>query len=300
MLRYLLKRKVFYPSSIVRTFDGVKAVISSTDATGKLTWFPPLGLSLWSGQRSCSGAAVERDSSSETSDVELESVRPRNDNSASLLRSLNAYEFRQHVNELSTTCSQITYEEFLQLAQDQGAAATSKESRDLCDTLIASGVFFRYGNVVYLNPNEIADVVKSSLPDSVAKTRQLVNELERELEPLEKEKCELEGRATRVSDRLLQAGLFFLVAQFGLLLRLTFWDLSWDVMEPAVYFLTLGYGIGFYVYFLYMKEDYQHTSVHDNVKGYYLRKAKTFDASKYERLRKKLMTHSRFLAKYAR
>jgi len=300
MLRSLLKRKVFYPSSIIRTFDGGKTFNSSTKATGQFPWFPPVGLSHRSGQRSCSGASVERDSSSETSDVELESVRPRNDNSASLLRSLNAYEFRQHVNELSTTRSQITYEEFLQLAQDQGAAVTSKESRDLCDTMIASGVFFRYGNVVYLNPNEIADVVRSSLPDSVAKSRKLVNELERELEPLEKEKRELESQATRMSDGLLQAGLFFLVAQFGLLLRLTFWDFSWDVMEPAVYFLTLGYGIGFYAYFVYMKEDYQHTSMQNNVKGYYLRKAKIFDASKYETLMKKLMTHRRFLAKYSR
>lgn len=47
-----------------------------------------------------------------------------------------------------------------------------------------------------------------------------------------------------------------LVTQFSLFLRLTFWELSWDVMEPIAYFVTLGTGIGMYIYFLATHQDF--------------------------------------------
>ena len=45
-------------------------------------------------------------------------------------------------------------------------------------------------------------------------------------------------------------GLAFLIVQWGMLARLTFWELSWDVIEPITYFLGSGSTILFYCYFM--------------------------------------------------
>lgn len=49
---------------------------------------------------------------------------------------------------------------------------------------------------------------------------------------------------------MLWAGLLLLVVQWSLFLRLTFWELSWDVMEPISYFFSSLWGIVAYCYFL--------------------------------------------------
>jgi hypothetical protein len=48
----------------------------------------------------------------------------------------------------------------------------------------------------------------------------------------------------------LWAGLGFLVVQWGVLARLTFWELSWDVIEPITYFLGSATTVLFYCYFM--------------------------------------------------
>ena len=49
---------------------------------------------------------------------------------------------------------------------------------------------------------------------------------------------------------LLWAGLTLLVLQWGVFLRLTFFELSWDVMEPISYFFSSLWGIVAYAYFM--------------------------------------------------
>ncbi len=48
----------------------------------------------------------------------------------------------------------------------------------------------------------------------------------------------------------LWAGLGFLVVQWGVLARLTFWELSWDVIEPITYFLGSATTVLLYCYFM--------------------------------------------------
>ena len=38
--------------------------------------------------------------------------------------------------------------------------------------------------------------------------------------------------------------------QFGVLGRLTWWEYSWDIMEPVTYFVTYFTAMGFYAYSL--------------------------------------------------
>ncbi len=49
---------------------------------------------------------------------------------------------------------------------------------------------------------------------------------------------------------LLWAGLALLILQWGVFLRLTFFELSWDVMEPISYFFSSLWGIMAYAYFM--------------------------------------------------
>jgi calcium uniporter protein, mitochondrial len=44
--------------------------------------------------------------------------------------------------------------------------------------------------------------------------------------------------------------------QFGVLARLTWWEYSWDIMEPVTYFVTYGTGIAAYAYFVLTKQEY--------------------------------------------
>ena len=46
----------------------------------------------------------------------------------------------------------------------------------------------------------------------------------------------------------------FLMVQWGMLARLTFWELSWDVIEPITYFLGSGTTILFYCYFMVRRD----------------------------------------------
>lgn len=42
--------------------------------------------------------------------------------------------------------------------------------------------------------------------------------------------------------------------QFGVLARLTWWEYSWDIMEPVTYFVTYGTAMAVYAYFCITKQ----------------------------------------------
>jgi len=42
--------------------------------------------------------------------------------------------------------------------------------------------------------------------------------------------------------------------QFGILARLTWWEYSWDIMEPVTYFVTYGTVMATYAYYVLTKE----------------------------------------------
>jgi len=93
----------------------------------------------------------------------------------------------------------------------------------------------------------------------VQKETELVKELENlkdELKPLEEQKLELEAHAERRTGLLTWAGLGLMSVQFGVLARLTWWEYSWDIMEPVTYFVTYGTAIAAYSYFVITKQEY--------------------------------------------
>lgn len=112
-----------------------------------------------------------------------------------------------------------------------------------------------------------------------------------ELEKMEEHKAEIDQKADALVRRELWAGLGYMVVQTAAFMRLTFWELSWDVMEPICFYVTSFYFMLGYAFFL-------RTSIEPSFEGFFqsrfnakqkkLMKAQKFDFDRYNELRKKI------------
>jgi len=92
------------------------------------------------------------------------------------------------------------------------------------------------GDVVYMDPGEIARSLRRALPIDVPLMRKRLDQVEKEVAPMRYLKEEVEGRARRKSALVNTAVLAFLSVQWGVFIRLCYWELSWDVIEPLGFF----------------------------------------------------------------
>ncbi|XP_070135736.1 calcium uniporter protein, mitochondrial isoform X2 [Drosophila bipectinata] len=125
------------------------------------------------------------------------------------------------------------------------------------------------------------------------KSNQLAKELESlryELEPLEEKKLELSKKAARRTNFMTWMGLGLMSVQFGILARLTWWEYSWDIMEPVTYFVTYGTTMAMYAYYCVTKKEYMMEHVKNREYSLTLyRNAKKvqFDVEHYNELKRK-------------
>ncbi|GJQ70524.1 hypothetical protein Trydic_g22928 [Trypoxylus dichotomus] len=115
--------------------------------------------------------------------------------------------------------------------------------------------------------------------------------LQQEILPLEETRNQLEIVAQRKSNWLAWAGLGLMSVQFGILARLTWWEYSWDIMEPVTYFVTYGTAMACYAYFVLTKQEYVLTDVKDRQHLLTVhKKAKKvgFDVNKYNLLKDRI------------
>nr|CAD7427298.1 unnamed protein product [Timema monikensis] len=75
-----------------------------------------------------------------------------------------------------------------------------------------------------------------------------------ELKPLEEKRNELDHLSNRRTNVLTWVGLGLMSVQFGILARLTWWEYSWDIMEPITYFVTYGTAMAAYSYYVLTKQ----------------------------------------------
>lgn len=117
-----------------------------------------------------------------------------------------------------------------------------------------------------------------------------------ELAELEKEKAQIDEKAEAQVRRELWAGLGLFVAQTAGFMRLTFWELSWDVMEPICFYVTSLYFMAGYAFFL-------RTAREPSFEGFFearldarrrrLMRRHNFDGRRFEELRRGLDVMSR-------
>lgn len=116
----------------------------------------------------------------------------------------------------------------------------------------------------------------------------------KELEQMEQQKAQIDKKAETLVRAELYCGLGFLVAQTLGFMRLTFWELSWDVMEPICFFVTSLHFALAYAFFL-------RTAREPSFEGFFQRRFRTkqqrlmkihnFDIEKYNQLKRACYTN---------
>ncbi|KAM4592166.1 calcium uniporter protein, mitochondrial isoform 1-T1 [Odontesthes bonariensis] len=125
----------------------------------------------------------------------------------------------------------------------------------------------------------------------LSKERELIQRLEdlnSQLRPLEKVKDELSKKAARRTTWVLWGGMAYMATQFGILARLTWWEYSWDIMEPVTYFITYGTAMAMYAYFVLTRQEYVYPDARDRQYLLFFHKGvkrTRFDIEKYNKLK---------------
>lgn len=80
--------------------------------------------------------------------------------------------------------------------------------------------------------------------------------------------------------------------QFGILARLTWWEYSWDIMEPVTYFVTYATAMAGYAYYCITKQEYILEDVRDRqylIAMHKKAKKQGLDLLKYNALRRQIV-----------
>jgi protein MAK16 len=80
--------------------------------------------------------------------------------------------------------------------------------------------------------------------------------VEEQLAPLTQLKSECDRKAASHSERWVWAGFAGLMTQWLVLGRATWWEYSWDVIEPITWFVNMGNTITAYAFFLLYRRDF--------------------------------------------
>ncbi|KAE8655740.1 Calcium uniporter protein 5 [Hibiscus syriacus] len=174
----------------------------------------------------------------------------------------------------------IGYSELLKACQSMGVARSLDEAIAFARVLDEAGVvlFFR---------DKVVDLIRSAVP--LALSPEDDDPIRDELKRLQEKKEEIDVQAHKQVRGILWCGLGLAVVQVGLFFRLTFWEFSWDVMEPIAFFTTAtGIVIG-YAYFLITSRDPTYQSVEKafSVEAKELFKKHNFDLNRLKELQNK-------------
>lgn len=137
---------------------------------------------------------------------------------------------------------------------------------------------------------QVVDLIRKAVPLALTPEDDPARD---ELKSLQEKKEEIDVLAHKQVQRILWCGLGIAVVQVGLFFRLTFWEFSWDVMEPIAFFVTAtGIVVG-YAYFLFTARD---PTYQDLMKRLFLSrqrklfKKQNFDVARYKELQRKCKT----------
>ncbi|KAJ8562544.1 hypothetical protein K7X08_011835 [Anisodus acutangulus] len=147
----------------------------------------------------------------------------------------------------------IGYSELLRACESSiGLARTKDESVSFARVLDEAGVIWLFRDTVYLHPNKVVDEIRRAVPLALLPEDDPTKD---ELKNLQEKKDKIDELAHTHVRRILWSGMGAGILQIGLFFRLTFWEFSWDVMEPIAFFGTTTGAIVGYAYFLFTSRD---------------------------------------------
>uniref|UniRef100_J3LLP2 Calcium uniporter protein C-terminal domain-containing protein n=1 Tax=Oryza brachyantha TaxID=4533 RepID=J3LLP2_ORYBR len=198
----------------------------------------------------------------------------------------------------SNAQSVVSGSEFAALCVD--IAGGAEGGRRLARALDDSGVVIVIGDAVFLRPDMVARAIGSMIPATQATRAAASSAVDvdvdarkrRELQAMEEQKAAIDVAAAAQVRRELWCGLGLLAAQTLGFMRLTFWELSWDVMEPVCFYVTSLYFMSGYAFFM-------RTSTEPSFEGFSrsrlasrqrrLMRARRFDVARYEALKRQMV-----------
>ncbi|KAK1383431.1 Calcium uniporter protein [Heracleum sosnowskyi] len=194
---------------------------------------------------------------------------------------------KEKIKKIGKSC--VSYEEFVKICVE--GAWSEEQGFEIAKMLDESGNVFVFGKVVFLRPDQVAKAIHGLMPAPVAHPE---DPRRKELEILEEQKYVIDKKAESLVRRELWCGLAFLMVQTAGFMRLTFWELSWDVMEPICFYVTSMYFMAGYTFFL-------RTAKEPSFEGFFqsrfstkqkkLMKANKFDLQRYNELREACYPH---------
>lgn len=197
-----------------------------------------------------------------------------------VLRCAQLEKLRFRLREIPT--NSISYYEFMNICSDE--CENREQGLEFAKMLDESGSVIILSNVVFLRPDQVAKSVEKLMIETIG----MPNDPRRkQLEGLERQKAMIDQKAESQVRTELYCGLGFLILQTLGFMRLTFWELSWDVMEPICFFVTSLHFALAYGFFL-------RTAKEPSFEGYFRRRFKVkqkklikihnFDVEKYNEL----------------
>ncbi|KAG8372857.1 hypothetical protein BUALT_Bualt12G0110600 [Buddleja alternifolia] len=190
---------------------------------------------------------------------------------------------KSRLRQIEKNC--ISYSEFLQICAEE--CSSVDQGVEFAKMLDESGSVIVLGNVVFLRPEQVVKAIQHLMPASISPNPE--DPRLKELQEMENLKSAIDTKAESQVKRELQFGLGCLVVQTAAFMRLTFWELSWDVMEPICFYVTSVYFMGGYAFFL-------RTSKEPSFEGFFqgrfeakqkrLMKAQNFDVERYNELKR--------------
>jgi len=148
-------------------------------------------------------------------------------------------------------------------------------------------------DTVFIKPKDVLDTVWAtfdlsgsvSLAEIELKQAELVV-LRSEFRALDTAKSMLDQTAESQANRAVWVGGILPVGTFVGLCRMTYWEFSWDIVEPISFFVsTMGPICFFYVWFARHKEDFSMAAWREGMiakSKQTLYRAKAFDLERYE------------------
>ncbi|CAH2046772.1 unnamed protein product [Thlaspi arvense] len=181
----------------------------------------------------------------------------------------------------------VSYSTLVEASQGLGIARSLDEAHAFARVLDDAGVILIFRDKVYLHPDKVVDLIRKAVPLGLNPED---DPIRHEFDKLRCMKEEIDVLAHKQVRKILWCGLGYSMVQIGLFFRLTFWEFSWDVMEPITFFTTATGIIVGYAYFLLTSRD---PTYQDFMKRLFLSrqrkllKSRKFDVERFKELEKK-------------
>ncbi|XP_012469462.2 calcium uniporter protein 2, mitochondrial [Gossypium raimondii] len=177
----------------------------------------------------------------------------------------------------------ISYSDFIRICGE--SCSDPEQGLQFAKSLDESGNVIVLGNAVVLRPDQVAKALGGLIP---LPEPGLNDPRRKELIELEQQKAAIDTKADSLVRRELWLGLAYLVVQTAGFMRLTFWELSWDVMEPICFYVTSMYFMAGYAFFLRTSKEPSFEGFYQsrfNAKQKKLIESQGFDIRRYNELK---------------